>query len=121
MYRRCATRRSRLQQRLALHTREVAGSIPASPTLRLSPPRPGARAIKLFNALTGTQKFLHRLSGGRIAGRWKGRNPILLLDHVGARSGQRRTTPIVYTEHEGDLILVASRGGTQNHPGWFYN
>ena len=77
--------------------------------------------MTFFNVLTGTQTFLYRLSGGRIAGKWKGRNPILLLDHVGAKSGRRRTTPIVYTEHERDLILVASRGGTEHHPGWFHN
>ena len=77
--------------------------------------------MKLFNALTGSQKFFYRLSGGRLGGKWKGRNPILLLEHVGAKSGQRRTTPIVYTEHEGDLILVASRGGTEHNPGWFHN
>jgi deazaflavin-dependent oxidoreductase (nitroreductase family) len=77
--------------------------------------------MKLFNALTGSQKFFYRVSGGRLGGKWKGRNPILLLEHVGAKSGQRRTTPIVYTEHEGDLILVASRGGTEHHPGWFHN
>ena len=77
--------------------------------------------MKFFNALTGTQTLLYRLSGGRLAGKWKGRNPILLLEHVGAKSGRHRTTPIVYTEHEGDLILVASRGGTEHHPGWFHN
>jgi F420H(2)-dependent quinone reductase len=77
--------------------------------------------MKLFNALTGTQTFLYRLSGGRLAGKWKRRNPILLLEHVGAKSGRRRTTPLAYTEHEGDLIVVASRAGTESHPGWFHN
>ena len=89
--------------------------------MSLSPPKPGARGMKLFNALTGAQKFIYRLSGGRLGGKWKGRNPILLLDHVGAKSGRRRTTPLAYTEHEGDLILVASRGGTEHNPGWFHN
>jgi F420H(2)-dependent quinone reductase len=89
--------------------------------MRLVPPRPGTRGLKLFNTLTGTQTFLYRVSGGRLAGKWKGRNPILLLEHVGRKSGQRRTTPLAYTEHDGDLIVVASRGGTEHHPGWFHN
>jgi deazaflavin-dependent oxidoreductase (nitroreductase family) len=77
--------------------------------------------MKYFNLLTGTQALIYRVSGGRLGGKWKGRNPILLLDHVGAKSGQTRTTPLAYTEHEGDLLIVASRGGSPSHPGWFHN
>lgn len=77
--------------------------------------------MPLFNALTGTQSLIYRVSGGRLGGKWKGRNPILLLDHVGAKSGQTRTTPLVYTPHESDFVIVASRGGSDRHPGWFHN
>jgi deazaflavin-dependent oxidoreductase (nitroreductase family) len=45
----------------------------------------------------------------------------VLLEHVGAKSGRRRVTPLAYTEHGGDMIVVASRGGTGSHPGWFHN
>jgi deazaflavin-dependent oxidoreductase (nitroreductase family) len=44
-----------------------------------------------------------------------------LLDHVGARSGVRRTSPLVYTVDGESLILVASKGGYPKNPAWFHN
>ena len=46
---------------------------------------------------------------------------MLLLDHVGARSGAKRTTPLVYVEDGDDLVLVASKGGNARNPAWFHN
>jgi deazaflavin-dependent oxidoreductase (nitroreductase family) len=46
---------------------------------------------------------------------------MLLLDHVGARSGQRRTNPLAYIEDGKDLVIVASKGGAPRHPAWFHN
>jgi F420H(2)-dependent quinone reductase len=46
---------------------------------------------------------------------------MLLLDHVGARSGARRTSPLLYIEDDGDLVVVASKGGFPRHPAWFHN
>jgi deazaflavin-dependent oxidoreductase (nitroreductase family) len=46
---------------------------------------------------------------------------MLLLDHVGARSGTLRTTPLLYVEDGEDLVLVASKGGFPKHPAWFHN
>ena len=89
--------------------------------MSLKAPDPGSRKMPFFNALTGTQSLIYRLSGGRLGGKWKGRNPILLLDHVGAKSGQRRTTPLAYTPDGDDFVVVASRGGSDRHPGWFHN
>jgi len=89
--------------------------------MSLRAPAPGSRAMPLFNALTGTQSLVYRLSGGRLGGKWKGRSPILLLDHVGAKSGQKRTTPLVYTGDNGNFVVVASRGGSERNPGWFHN
>jgi deazaflavin-dependent oxidoreductase (nitroreductase family) len=45
----------------------------------------------------------------------------LLLDHVGAKSGKLRTTPLFYAEDGDDIILVASKGGYPKNPAWFYN
>ncbi len=45
----------------------------------------------------------------------------LLLDHVGARSGVLRTTPLFYAEDGDNIILVASKGGYPKNPAWFYN
>jgi deazaflavin-dependent oxidoreductase (nitroreductase family) len=46
---------------------------------------------------------------------------ILLLDHTGAKSGLRRTSPLMYHE-DGDVVaVVASKGGQPTHPAWFHN
>jgi F420H(2)-dependent quinone reductase len=63
---------------------------------------------------------LYRATGGRI-GEIPGLPPLLLLDHVGARSGKRRTTPLVYMPDGDDLIVVPSKGGYSWHPGWLHN
>jgi deazaflavin-dependent oxidoreductase (nitroreductase family) len=66
---------------------------------------------------------LYRWSGGRIGGHlpgWKGAR-IVLVDHVGARSGKKRTSPVMYYE-DGDAIAVAaSKAGQPTNPAWFHN
>jgi F420H(2)-dependent quinone reductase len=46
---------------------------------------------------------------------------MLLLDHVGAKSGTLRTSPLLYVEDGADLAIVASKGGFPKHPAWFHN
>ena len=46
---------------------------------------------------------------------------VLLLDHVGSRSGARRTSPVFYVRDGKDLLIVASKGGFARHPAWFHN
>jgi len=46
---------------------------------------------------------------------------MLLLDHVGAKSGVKRTSPLVYARDGADFVLVASKGGYPKNPAWFYN
>lgn len=64
---------------------------------------------------------VYRLTGGLVGGRIPGGPPMLLLDHVGARTGTRRTTPLVYLRDGDDVVVVASKGGSPRHPGWFHN
>jgi deazaflavin-dependent oxidoreductase (nitroreductase family) len=47
--------------------------------------------------------------------------PTVLLTHKGARSGKKRTTPLAYFTHEGNVILIASQTGRPKHPAWFHN
>lgn len=47
--------------------------------------------------------------------------PILLLHTRGARSGQPRTTPLLYTPLEDAFIVVASKAGAEHHPAWYHN
>jgi deazaflavin-dependent oxidoreductase (nitroreductase family) len=44
-----------------------------------------------------------------------------LLDHVGAKSGIKRTTPLLYVRDGKDVVLVASKGGFPKHPAWLHN
>ena len=63
-----------------------------------------------------------RSSGGRLSA--FGDGPVLLLTSVGAKSGQTRTTPMMYLadEHDPNLVYVfASNAGSDTHPAWFHN
>jgi deazaflavin-dependent oxidoreductase (nitroreductase family) len=86
------------------------------------PPFPpiGSARMRLFRLITAANVALYRLSGGRLGGKVKGA-PVLLLDHVGRKTGQQRTAPVLYLEDGPDLIVVASRGGSNVDPAWWRN
>ena len=46
---------------------------------------------------------------------------MLLLDHVGAKSGVKRTAPLLYFPDGEDVVIVASKGGFPRNPAWYYN
>lgn len=56
------------------------------------------------------------VSRGPFAGR-----PVLLLTTTGAKSGEPRTTPLVYSRDGDRLVIVASKGGSPTHPAWYHN
>ncbi len=68
-----------------------------------------------------------RLTNGRIGSTWRiGAGfrkpvPILLLEHVGRKSGQPFTAPLLYLPNGPDLIIVASQGGLPKNPQWYAN
>ena len=49
------------------------------------------------------------------------RQPVLLLHARGARTGQPRVTPLLYTPRGEDFVLVASKAGAERHPAWYHN
>src|SRR5439155_18791500 len=55
-------------------------------------------------------------SDGPFAGR-----PLLLLTTIGAKSGQRRTTPLMYVPDGDRLLVIASNAGAPSHPDWYRN
>jgi deazaflavin-dependent oxidoreductase (nitroreductase family) len=63
---------------------------------------------------------LYRLSGG-LLGKHVGGRPALLLTSKGRRSGVLRTVALIYARRGGDLVVVASNGGSERHPGWYHN
>jgi deazaflavin-dependent oxidoreductase (nitroreductase family) len=79
------------------------------------------RMWPVLNRLMQGHAILYKASGGRIGHRFPGTPPMLLLDHVGARSGAQRTTPLVYFEDGQNVVIVASKGGHPRHPAWFHN
>jgi F420H(2)-dependent quinone reductase len=79
------------------------------------------RSWPLLSRLMHGHARIYRATGGRIGQRLPGLSPILLLDHVGAKSGVRRTTPLLYVRDGDDVAIVASKGGFSKHPAWFHN
>lgn len=51
---------------------------------------------------------------------WRG-TQVLLLTTKGHRSGERRTTPLIYGRSGDDLLVVASKGGSDEPPAWYVN
>ena len=78
------------------------------------------RAWPILSPLMRAHASLYRATGGRI-GELPGLPPLLLLDHVGARSGKKRTAPLVYMPDGERMIVVASKGGHPRDPAWMHN
>ena len=47
--------------------------------------------------------------------------PIVVVTSVGAKSGKLRKNPVMRVEHHGEYAVVASKGGADQHPTWYYN
>jgi F420H(2)-dependent quinone reductase len=70
----------------------------------------------------GLHTVLYRASGGRIGHTVPGtRVRMLLLEHVGAKSGTKRTSPLLYVRDGENVAIIASKGGYPKNPAWFYN
>ena len=62
-----------------------------------------------------------RANGGRVGGPWAG-TTLILIHHIGARSGTERVTPLGCSpQGDGRFAIVASNGGSPAHPDWYYN
>ena len=62
-----------------------------------------------------------RANRGRVGGPWAG-TTLILIHHIGARSGIERTTPLACSpQGQGRYVIVASNGGSPTHPDWYYN
>ena len=61
-----------------------------------------------------------RANGGQVGGQHASLD-IILLHHLGARSGQARVTPLAYIRDGEDMLIVGSTGGSPRHPAWYWN
>ena len=75
---------------------------------------------KTLQAANATAVGLYRRSKGRIGGKARGTD-VLLLTVVGRKSGQPRTVPVSYFEHNGGYVIVGSAGGMKQDPQWIRN
>jgi len=86
------------------------------------PPPSSSPLWKAFNGVTALNRVAYRLSGGRIGGKMPGSGaPIILVHHVGRKSGTERVSPLIGLEDDGRWLVVASKGGTDKNPAWFHN
>ena len=78
----------------------------------------GTIAVRIMSVVnTG----LFRASGGRFGSRFLRGAPVCLITTIGARSGERRTTPLIYLAVDENVVIVASKGGMSHHPAWYHN
>jgi len=64
-----------------------------------------------------------RANEGRVGGSFEGA-PMVLVHHVGRKSGNEYVTPLVYLPSEGNddsIYIFASKGGAPTHPDWYVN
>lgn len=63
----------------------------------------------------------YRETGGAVGHVWREGSTVLLLTTTGRRSGEPRTTPLIYVEDGERYVIVASKGGAPEDPGWYRN
>jgi deazaflavin-dependent oxidoreductase (nitroreductase family) len=61
-----------------------------------------------------------RANDGKVTGVFAGR-PLVLLTTTGAKSGQPRVSPLVYTTDGDHIVIIASKGGAPTNPDWYRN
>ncbi len=81
----------------------------------------GDRMWPVFNQLVKAHVAVYRATGGRVGHTFPGAPPMLLLDHVGRKSGTKRTSALAYLANGDDVVVVASKGGHPEDPAWFLN
>lgn len=76
----------------------------------------GRRSTKIHVAV-------YRRTGGRMGGKLPGwpQARIALVDHVGAKTGTRRTSPLMFHEHGDAIVVAGTKAGQPTHPAWFHN
>lgn len=63
----------------------------------------------------------YRETNGEVGHVWREGSTILLLTTKGRKTGEPRTTPLIYAQEGDKYVIVASKGGAPEHPGWYRN
>lgn len=83
--------------------------------------------VKFMKVMAAVNVWLFRRTGGRVGSHWRigagFRNPvpICLVEHIGRKTGQVRTTPLVYLVDGDNVVVVASQAGRPENPMWLAN
>ncbi len=62
----------------------------------------------------------YEATAGKVGHDWNGTS-VLILQTTGRNSGQTRKFPLIYGRDGADYVVVASKGGAPEHPGWYKN
>ena len=82
---------------------------------------------KVLKRVAAVQVWVYRKTNGRLLGRLRigaafpRGLPVCLLSHTGRKTGQLRTTPLLFLRDGDRVIVVASQGGLPRHPHWYLN
>jgi len=82
---------------------------------------------KVLTAMSHANVWLYRATNGFLGSKWRVGSafpwgiPVCLVTTVGRKSGQPRTSPLLYVEDGANVIVVASKGGLPEHPLWYGN
>lgn len=106
----------------------ASGQRPVAPAVKPRPAQLDSPVVKRVLKYGGkAQVWAYRRTNGRIGGKWRVGSafrkpvPVLILDHVGRKSGRRFSTPLLYLVDGANLVVVASSGGMAHDPQWFRN
>ena len=81
-------------------------------------PKPTRSDAEDFNEKVIAEFRAHQ---GQVGGVLDGTR-VMLIHHVGARSGIARVTPVAYDGlDDGSFVIVASNAGAATHPAWYHN
>ena len=61
-----------------------------------------------------------RANAGKVGGPFEGA-PMILIHHIGAKTGTERVNPLAYLPDGDDMIIAASKGGAPTNPDWYHN
>lgn len=85
-------------------------------------PEKGLGFIRFMIRLsTRIQVALFRASKGRMANKFIGGFPVCIISMIGAKSGATRRVALIHLPHGDNKLLVASQGGMDKMPAWYYN
>jgi deazaflavin-dependent oxidoreductase (nitroreductase family) len=84
-----------------------------------NPPAPKRHPLK-YRLYLMLNVWMYKLTGGRLGGQYRGVN-ILLLEHIGRKSGKKHTTPVFFIQDGDRYLIAASDQGAAKNPAWYWN